>query len=90
MLFNEAEVLAAIEAADQARAARTSQVESHERKRAPDSGRKAIPAHFPRIEIEHDLPAEQKVCTKCAVPHALTRMGEETRECYLWSAKISV
>jgi predicted nuclease with TOPRIM domain len=81
MLFNEAEVLAAIEAADQAHAARTSQVEAHERKRAPDSGRKAIPDHFPRIEIEHDLPAESKMCTTCAVPHALTRMGQETREC---------
>ena len=91
MLFNEAEVLAAIEAADQAHAARTSQVEAHERKRAPDSGRKAIPDHFPRIEIEHDLPADAKLCTTCAVPHELTRIGQETRECYRFTPpKISV
>ncbi len=91
MLFNEAEVLAAIEAADQAHAARTSQVEAHERKRAPDSGRKAIPEHFPRIVIDHDLPAEAKLCTKCAVPHPLKRIGQETRECYRFEPpKISV
>jgi transposase len=82
MLFNEAEVLAAIEAAEEADRERTTKVEAHERKRSPDSGRKAIPEHFPRIVIEHDLPAEQKMCTKCAVPHPLTRIGEETRECY--------
>jgi transposase len=91
MLFNEAEVLAAIEAADQAHAARTSQVEAHERKRAPDSGRKAIPDHFPRLVIEHDLPAEAKLCTTCAVAHPLKRIGQETRECYRFEPpKISV
>jgi hypothetical protein len=67
LLFNEAEVLAAIEAADQAHAAHTSQVEAHERKRAPDRGRKAIPEHFPRLVIEHDLPAEAKLCTTCLI-----------------------
>lgn len=76
-------MLAAIEAADQAHAARTSEVEAHERKRSADSGRKAIPDHFPRIVIEHDLPADAKLCTQCAVPHALTCIGQETRECYL-------
>ena len=91
MLFNEAEVLAAIEAAEQAQRERTTRVDAHERKRAPDSGRKAIPEHFPRIQIEHDLPAEAKMCTKCAVPHELTRMGQETRECYRFTPpKISV
>jgi transposase len=91
ILFNEAEVLAAIEAAEQAHRERTTKVEAHERKRSPDSGRKAIPQHFPRIVIEHDLPPEQKMCTKCAVPHPLTRIGEETRECYRFEPpKISV
>jgi transposase len=91
ILFNEAEVLAAIEAAEQAHRERTTKVEAHERKRSPDSGRKAIPEHFPRIVIEHDLPAEQKMCTKCAVPHPLTHIGEETRECYRFEPpKISV
>lgn len=91
MLFNEAEVLAAIEAAEEAHRERTTKVEAHERKRSPDSGRKAIPEHFPRIVIEHDLPPDQKLCTKCAVPHPLTRIGEEIRECYRFDPpKISV
>lgn len=91
MLFNEAEVLAAIEAADEAHRQRTTKIEAHERKRSADSGRKSIPDHFPRIEIEHDLAPEQKMCTKCAVPHPLTRIGEETRECYRFEPpKISV
>lgn len=82
LLFNEAEVLAAIEAAEQAHAARSTTVEAHERKRSPDSGRKAIPEHFPRMLIEHDLSAEEKLCTKCAVPHPLTRIGQQERQCY--------
>jgi transposase len=91
LLFNEVEVLAAIEAAEEAHRQRTTQVDAHERKRSPDSGRKAIPEHFPRIVIEHDLPTEAKLCTKCAVPHPLTRIGQETRECYRFEPpKISV
>ncbi|MGA2191271.1 MAG: IS66 family transposase [Steroidobacteraceae bacterium] len=82
MLFNEAEVLAAIEAADEAHRQRTTKIDAHERKRSADAGRKAIPDHFPRIEIEHDLAPEHKLCTKCAVPHPLTRIGQEIRECY--------
>ena len=91
MLFNEAEVLAAIEAADEAHRQRTTKIEAHERKRSADAGRKAIPEHFPRIEIEHDLAPEQKMCTQCAVPHPLTRIGQEIRECYRFEPpKISV
>jgi len=91
MLFNEAEVLCAIEAADEAHRQRTTQIEAHQRKRSADSGRKAIPEHFPRIPIEHDLAPEQKMCTKCVVPHPLTRIGEEIRECYRFEPpKISV
>jgi transposase len=91
MLFNEAEVLAAIEAADEAHRQRTTKIDAHERKRSADAHRKAIPEHFPRIEIPHDLPAGQKMCTKCAVPHPLTRIGEEVRECYRFEPpKISV
>ena len=82
LLFNEAEVLAAIEAADEARRQRTTTIGAHERKRSAGAGRKAIPEHFPRIEIEHDLAPEQKMCTKCSTPHPLTRIGQESRECY--------
>jgi transposase len=91
LLFNEAEVLAAIEAADEAHRQRTTKIDAHERKRSADAGRKAIPEHFPRIEIEHDLAPEQKMCTKCAVPHPLTRIGQQIRECYRFEPpKISV
>jgi transposase len=91
MLFNEAEVLAAIEAADEAHRERTTKIDAHERKRSADAHRHAIPEHFPRIEIEHDLPPEQKLCTRCAVPHPLTRIGQEIRECYRFEPpKISV
>jgi transposase len=89
MLFNEAEVLAAIEAAEQAERQRTTKIDAHERQHT--GGRKAIPKHFPRIEIPHDLPEAQKICTKCPVPHPLKRIGEETRECYRFQPpKISV
>lgn len=89
MLFNEVEVLAAIEAAEEAQRQRTTQVEAHERQHT--GGRKAIPKHFPRIEIEHDLPEAQKICTKCPVAHPLKRIGQETRECYRFQPpKISV
>jgi transposase len=89
MLFNEAEVLAAIEAAEQRQRERTTKVAEHERQHT--GGRKAIPKHFPRIPIEHDLPEAQKICTKCATPHPLTRIGHELRECYRYEApKISV
>ncbi len=91
ILFNEAEVLAAIEAADEAHRQRATKIEAHERKRSADAHRKAIPDHFPRIPIEHDLRPEQKMCTQCAVPHPLTRIGEEIRECYRFEPpKISV
>jgi transposase len=89
LLFNEAEVLAAIAAADEAHQQRTTQVKAHEKKHT--GGRKAIPKHFPRIPIEHDLPEEQKICTMCATPHPLERIGHELRECYRYEApKISV
>jgi transposase len=91
LLFNEAEVLAAIEAADEAHRLRSTTIDAHERKRSADAVRKPIPEHFPRIAIEHDLAPDQKLCTRCAVPHPLTRIGEEIRECYRFEPpKISV
>lgn len=84
LLFNEAEVLAAIEAAEAAHGARKTKIEAHERRHT--GGRRPIPEHFPRILIEHDLPEEQKLCTRCPEPHPLLRIGEETRECYRYEA----
>ena len=64
ILFNEAEVLAAIEAAEAAETQRTTTVTAHERQKRPHSGgREAIPAHLPRVEILHDLPQQEKWCT---------------------------
>jgi transposase len=77
MLFNEAEVLAAITAADEADAAPIL-IEAHERRQKP--GRKVIPAEFPRIPVVHDIAESDKHC-----PHdgtALTVIGKETAERY--------
>ena len=83
MLFNEAEVLAAIEAAEGAQRQRTTKVDAHERQHT--GGRKAITKHFPRIEIPHDLPEAQKICTKCPVPH-----GACQRSCRLGYAAVRI
>ena len=76
MLFNEAEVLAAIAAADEK--AGTQRVDAHERKAKP--GRKAIPEKFPRKQIIHDIPESEKVCPIDGTP--LKRIGEEISEQY--------
>jgi transposase len=81
LLFNEAEVLAAIEAADAAHAARTTTIAAHERKRH-SGGREAIPAQLPRKEIVHDLANEQKHCEHEGVCWAMERIGEEVSERY--------
>jgi len=59
MLFNEAEVLAAIAAADAAERAPIP-IAGHERTKK--SGSKVIPAQFPREIVPHDLAESQKVC----------------------------
>src|SRR3984893_13464532 len=81
LLFNEAEVLAAIEAADAAQAARTTAISAHQRK-AHTGGREVIPAHLPRKEIVHDLPNEKKHCEHEGVCWAMDRIGQEFSERY--------
>jgi len=76
MLFNEAEVLAAIAAADAK--AGTQSVGAHERSAKP--GRKAIPEKFPRKQVVHDIPENEKVCPLDGTP--LKRIGEEISEQY--------
>ena len=76
MLFNEAEVLAAIAAADAQQS--TQSVAAHERNAKP--GRKAIPEKFPRQQIIHDIPENEKVCPVDGKP--LVRIGEEVSEQY--------
>ena len=85
MLFNEAEVLAAIEAAEAAEDERTTIIAAHERKARPHSGgREPIPAHLPRKEILHDPPAHEKWCAHEheGVCWARERIGEEISERY--------
>ena len=85
MLFNEAEVLAAIEAAEAADEQRTTIIAAHERKARPHSGgREPIPAHLPRKEILHDPPAHEKWCSHEheGVCWARERIGEEVGERY--------
>jgi transposase len=80
MLFNEAEVLTAIEAADVAHANRKTTIAGYERQHT--GGRKAIPEAFPRKNIPHDIGEDEKFC-----PHdgtALERFGEETSERYAY------
>jgi transposase len=72
-LFNEAEQ--AVESADNEQPPETTPVAAHERKRA---GRQALPEHLPRVEVLHDLPAEQKQCP-CGCGE-MRRIGEETAE----------
>lgn len=78
LLFNEVEVLTAIEAAEAAHANRTTTIGAHERKHT--GGRKAIPTEFPRKIIAHDIAEHEKRC-----PHdgrTLERFGEQTSERY--------
>ncbi len=85
MLFNEAEVLAAIEAAEALDEQRTTIIAAHERKARPHSGgREPIPAHLPRKEILHNPPAHEKWCTHEheGVCWARERIGEEVSERY--------
>ena len=82
LLFNEAEVLAAIAAAEDEEANQVIRIEAHERAKKP--GRKAIPEQFPRVPVLHDIPESEKVC-----PHdgaQLERIGEETSEQYEYTA----
>ena len=80
LLFNEAEVLAAIEAADAAQARRTTKIAAHEREHT--GGRKAIPKNFPRIIIPHGLSESEQYCPDCADHPALKCIGMEISERY--------
>ena len=87
MLFNEAEVLAAIEAAEALDAERTTTVAAHARKKRPHTGgREPIPAHLPRQEILHDLPAQQKWCEHEGACWVRERIGAEVSERYHYEA----
>lgn len=44
----------------------------------PGHGRKPLPRDLPRKRVEHDVPAEEKICPECGA--AKTRIGEEVSE----------
>ncbi len=44
----------------------------------PGHGRKPLPKDLPRKRVEHDVPAEEKICPECGA--AKTRIGEEVSE----------
>jgi transposase len=72
-LFNEAD--AEVEAdKHQADDEGLMSVSSHTRRKP---GRKPLPQDLPRVDVEHDLPEEDKVC---ACGHALHRVGEDITE----------
>ena len=69
-LFNEAEMVA-----DEADSAETeTEIAAHARKMP---GRRPISPDFPRVEVVHDIPEDEKVC---ACGCELTRIGEEVSE----------
>lgn len=70
-LFNEAEALA--QAAEHAPVSIT--IPAHERGKG---GRKKLAAELPRVDVVHDLPASEKICSADGTP--LKRIGEEISE----------
>ena len=78
MLFNE--VLAAIEAAEEAQRQRTTQVEAHERQHTGDVRRSR--SIFRASRSSTICLRRRRSARKCPVPHPLKRIGRETRECY--------
>lgn len=70
-LFDEAELAAAESEED---STEVTQVDAHVRKKR---GRRCISPDYPRVEVVHDIPEEEKVC---ACGCALTRIGEDVSE----------
>lgn len=74
LIFNEAEAIApAVSTVEP-----VITIPAHDRKQR---GRKALPTQLPRVEIIHDLPDSEKVCTGVACASAaLTVIGQECSE----------
>ncbi len=79
LIFNEAEESVEATDADAAPAqdedSATVAIAGYHRKQ---KGRKPLPAHLPRVDVVHDLPESEKVCTVHGV--ALVPAGEKTSE----------
>jgi len=73
-LFNEAE--AGVHEAEAEDAEEAIDVPAHKRRKG---GRRPLPDLLPRVEVVHDLPDAEKVCSHDA-SHTLVRIGEEVSE----------
>ena len=76
-LFNEAEAAVEILEAAGVEATLIATPLRDDKAPAKSPGRKALPAHLPRIEVRHELPAIERVCG-CGA--ALQEIGAETSE----------
>ena len=75
-LFNEAEVTAAEPETETETPAAEITVPEHTRKK---SGRKPLGEHLPRVRVEHDIPAAEKMCP-CGSGCERPRIGEVVSE----------
>jgi transposase len=74
-LFNEAEMISSLEDTDApGDEAGACQIPAYTRKKR---GRRPIPQEYPRVDVLHDIPEEEKVCTCGCI---LSRIGEEISE----------
>lgn len=74
-LFNEAELLAAFDTATDNSQDTDITVGAHSRKRKKSPH--ALPAHLPRVDVEHDLDEDQK---QCSCGNTLHKIDEEVLE----------
>lgn len=85
LLFTDPEDQVVVEAARK----RTTAVAAHVRKHT--GGGRLIPKHLQRNVIPHVLEEHERMCYDCDVPHPMTDIGVDVRECYRVTApKITV
>ena len=75
--FGEA-IGSGVEAEEAALATTTDAAEETPAQPSHRNGRRPLPKDLPRKRVEHDVPAEQKVCAECGCDKK--RIGEETSE----------
>jgi len=76
-LFDEAEVLAAMPAADEEEDEAATASDDEAPKAKARGKRSPLPAELPRVDIVHELPEDQRVCA-CGTP--MVEIGEEISE----------
>ncbi|MEM7291441.1 MAG: IS66 family transposase zinc-finger binding domain-containing protein, partial [Pseudomonadota bacterium] len=76
-LFNEAEVESTPPESDKDCEVDIASTGKNDTQRTKKPGRKPLPAHLPRVRIEHDIPEADKVC---GCGRCKSKIGEETSE----------